>query len=216
MNRIQTVLGSAAVATIMAVLPMVAFADTQSANASGGVVINSSGIVHVVKANVTAVSNGVINAVTTLGTTVVNWIVNTSATTKIEANGSAHASTTDISVGDKVSFTGALSSFGSSITVAASKVRDVTTFPKLHGIVGKIESVNTADGTLALKAGNRTVLVQTTASTTISVDGATSTLAFLKIGEKVKVSGTVNASGTIITASKITAKSERDDDSDKR
>ena len=206
------VLGSVAVATIMAVLPMAAFADTQNASASGGVAISANGIVHVIGANVSAVSNGVINAVTTLGTTVINWIVNTSATTKIEANGSAHASTTDISVGDKVSFTGALSGLGSSVTVAASKVRAVTTFPKPNGISGKILAVNTASGSLSIKAGDRIVTVQTTASTTISVNGATSTLASLPIGGKVKVTGTVNASGTVITASKITVKSEQDDD----
>ena len=206
------VLGSVAVTAIMAVLPMAAFADTQNASASGGVVINSSGIVHVVKANVTAVSNGVINAVTTLGTTVINWIVNTSATTKIEANGSAHASTTDIAVGDKINFSGSLTSLGSSITVAASKVRDVSSFPKSNGISGKILSVNATSSSLTIKAGDRIVTVQTTASTTISVNGASSALASLPIGGKVKVTGTVNASGTVITASKIMVRSGQDDD----
>ncbi|MCR4281128.1 MAG: DUF5666 domain-containing protein [Candidatus Kaiserbacteria bacterium] len=212
MNRIQTVLSSAAVAALMAVTPVFASADTLNANASNGVVINGSGIVHVVGANVTAVSSGVVNAVTTLGTSVINWIVNISASTKIAANGSAHASTTDISVGDKVSFTGTLSGLGSSVTVAASNVRSMITFPKLNGISGKITSVNTASSSFSLKAGDRIVTVHTTASTTILIDGATSTIASLQTGDKVKVTGTVNARGTIITASKITVKSEREND----
>lgn len=209
MNRIQTVLGSAAVAALMAVTPVFASADTLNANASKGVVISASGIVHVIGANVTAVSSGVIDAVTTLGTSVINWLVNTSAATKIEANGSANASTTDIAVGDKINFSGSLTSLGSTITVAASKVRDVTSFPKMHGITGKVTSVNTASSTLTIKAGDRRIAVQATASTTISVNGAASTLAAVQTGSKVKVTGTVNAAGTVITASTITVKSDK-------
>lgn len=216
MNRIQTVLGSAAVAALMAVTPVFASADTLNANASNGVVINGSGIVHVVGANVTAVSNGVIDAVTTLGTSVINWIVNISASTKIAANGSAHASMTDIAVGDKINFSGSLTSLGSTITVAASKVRDVTSFLKVHGISGKVTSVNTASSSFSLKAGDRSITVQATASTTISVDGATSTLAAVQTGSKVKVTGTVNAAGTIITASTITVKSDEDVENGKK
>lgn len=196
----------------MAVLPIVASADTFSANASKGVVISASGIVNVVGANVTAVGSGFINAATALGTTVINWIVNTSATTKIEANGSANASTTSINVGDKVSFMGTLSSVGSSITVAASRVRDTTTFPKPNSAVGKITgkvaSVNTANGSFVLTVGNHPVTVQTNSSTTVSIDGTTSTLSSLQAGEQVKVTGTTNAGGSIITASQVSAKSD--------
>ncbi len=133
MNRIQKVLGSVAVASLMMIAPLAASADTLHASGSTGVVINPNGVVHVIGAEVTSVSNGVFNAVTTFGNVVMSWIVNVSASTKIAAGGSKDATTTDIKVGDKVSFTGSLaSSAGNLLTVAATKVHDFTNFPLRH------------------------------------------------------------------------------------
>src|SRR3989344_2474496 len=79
MNRIQTVVGSAIVASLFAIMPLAASADTLGVNGATGVVISPNGIVRVIGADVTAVSNGIVNAATTIGSTVINWIVNISA-----------------------------------------------------------------------------------------------------------------------------------------
>ncbi len=222
MNRIQKVLSSVALASLLAAAPLFASAQPLSAHAGTGVFISQSGIVHVIGANVTSVGSGFVNAMTTLGNVVLNFIVNASADTKIGANGSAHASTTDIKVGDTVSFVGSLSSSpGSTLTVAAKKIRDITTFPALRLGAGTITSVNAGAGSFVMTKGDRTITVQTTASTTIFVNGAASTLASFKVGDKVGVAGSGNADGTVITASKVVVrnaeakKSDTDNDHEK-
>lgn len=217
MNRIQTVLGSAVVASVLMVAPLAASADSLHANASTGVVISQSGIVRVIGADVTAVGNGFIDAVTHIGNVLLSWVVNVSADTKVSANGSKSATTTDVKVGDKVGFMGTLSSStGSSLIVAATKIRDFTTFPFRHIGEGTVQSVNTANGSFVVVHDGTTVMVQTNASTTISVDGATSTLASLQVGDTVSVVGVANADGSVITASKVILRDVEDrDDKDK-
>src|SRR3989344_6584068 len=219
MNRIQTVVGSAIVASLFAIMPLAASADTLGVNGATGVVISPNGIVRVIGADVTAVSNGIVNAATTIGSTVINWIVNISAATKIGANGSANATTTDITAGDKVSFAGTVSSsICSTITVAASKIRDMTTFPKAHVVPGTITSIG-SNGSFTLSHGDSTLTVNTTASTTLAADGATTAFSSLETGDRVLVAGTANADGSVITASKIVVKDnnkDKDDDDDDR
>jgi len=195
-------LGSAALTVAFALLPLAASAATVNAS-STGVFINQSGIVRVIGADVTAVGNGVINAMTTIGSTVLNWIVNISASTKVSGNGTVNASTTGISIGDRIAFKGALTSAGTSLNVAASKIVDITTLPFKRIVSGKISSVNSVNGSFVITHDDKSITVQTNASTTISVNGATTTLASLQIGEKVLVAGTPNADGSIVTATKV-------------
>jgi len=206
---------------LLTTAPLFASADSVQATSSTGVFINPSGIVRVIGADVTAIGNGFVDAATTFGNTVVNWVVNISAATKIGANGSSSASTTDIKVGDKISFTGALSSAGSVMTVAASKIRDITTFPRPHLGVGTVVSVNAAAGSFVVSKGDHTVTVQTTASTTVSVNGSASSLSSLQAGDKVGVVGSTSTDGSVVTATKIVAnvpgahKSDTDNDNER-
>ncbi len=221
MNRIQTVLGSAALTSLLMVAPLIASAETLNANASSGAVINPSGIVRVISADVTAVSNSVVNAVTHFGNVVLNWVIDVSASTTIAANGSKNAAMTDIKVGDKVNFTGSFTSgAGNVLTVAATKVRDLTNFTLRKVAEGTVSNVNTANGTFTLTHDKRTVTVQTNASTTIAVKGVATTLASLAAGAKVNVAGTPNADGSVITSTRIIVQSsdehaqKEDDDND--
>ncbi|MDO8552413.1 MAG: DUF5666 domain-containing protein [bacterium] len=203
MNRISITFSSFAIAALMAVAPLVAFADT---DASKGVVISASGNVNVVGASVTAVSSTSISAATALGSTTINWTVNTSPSTKIEANGVISTSTSGIVIGDKINFSGTLSSFGSTITVAASRIRDTSSYPNLNGAAGKITSINATSSSFVLSIGRHNVTVQTNASTAITVNGvSTSTFASLQVGQQVKVTGTLNSGGTVIIASNVLA-----------
>ena len=214
--KMNSVLGSAALTAAFVLMPFAASAATLNASSTTGVIISPNGIVRVIGADVTAISNGVVNAMTTIGNTVLSWIVNISPTTKVSGNGTVNASTTGIAVGDKVSFKGALTGTTSPFTVAATKIRDLTTsFPFRHVIGGKISSVNSANASFVITKGDRSVTVQTNASTTIIVNGtATTTLASLKAGDEVKVSGTANADGSVITATKVVVRTEKDEDDD--
>lgn len=207
MNRIQKIVTSAAVVSLLAAAPFFASASSLNASSSARVGINHDGIVRVIGADVTAVGNGFVNAMTTFGSTILNWVVNISAATKIQANGSTSASTTDIKVGDHISFTGALTNVGSSLSVAASKIRDLTTFPAHRFGAGTVLSVNASEGSFVISKGRHTVTVQTNASTTIKADGSAATLSSLQAGDKVKVAGTASADGSVVTASNIVVKS---------
>lgn len=213
----NSTIGSAALTAAFVLMPFAASAATLNASSTTGVIISPNGIVRVIGADVTAVSNGVVNAVTTLGNTILSWIVNISATTKVSGNGTANASTTGITIGDKVSFKGALTGTTSPFTVAASKIRDLTPlFPFRHVIGGKVSSVNSAGGSFVIKKGDRSITVQTNASTTIMVNGtATTTLASVQAGDEVKVSGTPNADGSVITATKVVVRTDRDEDNNR-
>ncbi len=216
----NSTIGSVALTAAFVLMPFAASAATLNASSSTGVIINPNGIVRVIGANVTAVGNGFVSAATTIGNTVLSWIVNISATTKVSGTGTANASTTGITVGDKVSFKGTLTGTTSPFTVAASKIRDITNFDFKHTVGGKISSVNSAGGSFVITKGDRSITVLTNASTTITFNGvATTTLASLQAGDEVKVSGTPNADGSIVTATNVVVresgeKSRGDDDND--
>jgi len=134
--KINKTLASLAVGTVLVVTPLAAFADTANAQVGTGIYISPSGIVRAIGADVTAVGTNVVDAVLNIGNTVINVVLNTSGNTTIVANGSKTATTTDVKVGDTVTFKGTLaSSTVSGVTVNATKVRDITNSPK--GIVNQ-------------------------------------------------------------------------------
>src|SRR3989338_7312882 len=218
MNKMNATIGSAALTAAFVLMPFAASAATVNASSSTGVIISPNGIVRVIGADVTAVGSGFVSAATTIGNTILNWLVNISAATKVSGNGTVNASTTGISVGDRIAFKGALTSTSSSpLVVAATKIRDMTTIlPFKHVMGGKISSVNSANGSFVITKGDRSVTVQTNASTTIMVNGtATTTLASVQAGDEVKVSGTPNADGSVITATKVVVRTDRDEDNNR-
>jgi len=223
--NIRTKIGSITAATLLAVMPLAASANTLSASGSTGITISPSGIVRVIGADVTAVGTNVIDAVLNLGNAVINVVLNTSGNTQVVANGSKTATTSDIAVGDSVAFKGTLSSSSSStLTVAASKVRDMTNFPFPHIAAGTLTSVNLTNGSFTVSGkDNTSTTVLTNASTSITLNGTTTALAALPVNSKVVVIGTQNTDGTI-TATKVLVNShaaigkdnrQHDNDTDK-
>ncbi len=202
----KSLLGSAALASALMLTPVAAFATSGTSTPS--LRINGDGIVHVMKAEVTSVSGSIINAITRFKDTIVNWSFSTNATTTVAANNSLTASTTDIRVGDKINVSGALVSLGSTISVNATKIKDTTSMNAWKSESGTVQSVNTGNGTFVLLTrDNKQVTVQTNASTTFSLGkNVAGTLGSLTIASKVAVTGSANADGTLITASKVVTK----------
>lgn len=206
-NTFKTLLGTLAIAGALAAVPMSAFAA--DATSTGAVRINSNGSVRVVNAEVTSVTGNLISAITHFKDTLASWVFTTNASTTFRLGAGATTTPagipTGISVGDKISVSGALTSFGSTLGVTAAKVLDLTTRAFARGTTGTVQSINATTSTFVLLANGKNVTVQTSASTTWAT-GATTTgsLANVTVGAKVKVLGTFNADKTVLTASKVT------------
>ena len=132
MHNIYNVLGSLAFVTVITFVPFVSSAHELHASNTTAVAINSHGIIRLVGAEVTAVTNGVVDATVTFGSTIMHWFIDTTTTTKIFANDSKNASTTALAVGDRISVVGSLSSTSSPFTIVATKIHDWTTFHGVH------------------------------------------------------------------------------------
>lgn len=202
-------LSSMSILSALALSPMVFAADT---NTAPTVRINGDGIVQVTNAEVTSISGNIINAITRFKNSVTAWTFTTNASTTIIANPKA-SSTATFAIGDRLKVTGALSAIGSTISVNATKIKEMASFTVARGTSGTVQSINVTAGTFVIKSDNKLVTVLTNASTTFTVVGTTTplTLASLTQNSKVKVMGTMNGTRTIIIATSVVVKTENQD-----
>ena len=208
MNRKKII--SSLTGLAMFTLPFAALADTNAnAEANGGLFINGSGIVHAIRAEVTAISGSVISAISHFGSNVINWSITTNADTKFGKNATSSAS---IAIGDKINVSGALTGVGSTFSVTANKVKETGSKFVNRVFAGTIASLNAGLGTFTVTHGNTTANVQTNASTTFSLDGVASAFPSLFVGEKVKIVGSQNASTSILTATQVLGHSAQKED----
>src|SRR3989344_3776511 len=206
---------SGAVLAALAFAPVIASADNDKNKGENNrpatqrveVAITDSGNVLVRGAKVTAISGSTITAVTTAGASTLTWTVTTDGSTSFVTSTGSGSSLAQISVGDTISFAGALS--GSGLSVKATAVKDWTLGANERSIVGTVQSVNSAGNSLTITNGKdndndnkKVTTIQFTASTVIS--GAGTTFGSIVAGDKVKATGTVNADGTILTATAVT------------
>lgn len=215
-SNLKTLFSGIAIAGALMAIPVSTFAANASTTAA--VRINGDGMVHVINAEVTSISGNIINAVTRFKNSVVNWAFTTNASTTIAANNSLTGTTADIGVGDRLKVNGLVSAFGSTISVQANAIKDITSMASWRVKSGTVQSVNTANGTFVLKQDDKLVTVQTNASTTFTLANKTAsttpvTLALLTVNSKVMVSGVMNAEGTSMTATKVTVKKTDDNKS---
>lgn len=211
-TSIKKTLGSIALLGVFTITPAL-FAANASTTAS--VRINEDGIVHIVNAEITSISGNVIQAITHFKNNVANWTFTTNASTTIAANNTKAASTTDLKIGDRLNVTGALATLGSTISVSASKIMDLTSYLPWKTTSGTVKSINTSNGTFILMSGDKLITVQTNASTTFALKSSastTTTLSSLVLNTNVKVFGTITSDGTDITATKVIAKTTENKD----
>ena len=161
--------------------------------------ITNSGKVIVNGAKVSSVSGSIINATTTWNSLALNWQVNTNAQTKLQKKGGS-AAISEIKVGDTVSFQGNLvSSSPANIVVDAKMVKDFSlaaTVKTKTVVAGTIKSIS--GNTLVMTSGNVDYTVNIASDTSVlSVSWLKAALASFKVGDKVRVYGTVNANATI-------------------
>lgn len=171
--------------------------------------VEDSGNLHVSGAEVTSVSGNIINAVTRFKDSVVNMVITTNASTTIAANNSKTATTADIQTGDKLSISGMLTGFGSTISLTATKIRDITSMQYWRVKSGNITSVSPASNSFTITHGKINLVVQLTASTTIRLaNDAAGTISGLKVGDRVKTSGLIRNDGSLLVASTVQVKDD--------
>ncbi len=218
-------IASVAVASALTFLPVIASANEGSkdmnrpiTNQRVEVAINASGNVLVRGAKVTGVSGSTLTVVTTAGASTLSWAVTTDSGTAFVTSGGSGSSLGQISVGDTVSFAGALT--GSGLSVKASAVKDWTLDANERSISGTVQSVNSAGTSIVLGNGkddgrgndnDNKALIQFSAGTAVVLNGVASTFASIQTGDKVKATGVMNADGTVLTATSVTVTHPRVD-----
>src|SRR3989344_4096384 len=211
---------SVAVASALAFLPIIASANEGNkdmnrsiTNQRVEIAVNASGNVLVRGAKVAGVSGSTLPVTTTAGASTLSWAVTTDSSTAFVTAGGAGSSLAQISVGDTVSFAGALT--GTGLSVKATAVKDWTLGANGRSISGTVQSSNVATLSLVLGNGNgkdndndrddkTRATIQFTSSTLVVLNGATTTFAAIQTGDKVKATGTMNADGTVLTATSVT------------
>ena len=225
MNITNRTLGASltavAVASALAFLPLIASANEGNKKGENRlataqrveVAINASGNVLVRGAKVTGINGSTLTVTTTAGASTLSWAVTTNGSTVFVTSAGGGSSLAQISVGDTVSFAGALT--GTGLSVTATAVKDWTLGVNQRSISGIVTSINATSTSLVLGNGNgkdndndkddkTRATIQLTGSTVIVLNGATTTFASIQTGDKVKATGTMNAEGTVLTATSVT------------
>ncbi len=215
-------LASVAVLGALAFLPVIASANEGNGNKGVNrsaatqrveVAINASGNVLVRGAKVTGISGSTLTVTTTAGASTLSWAVTTDGSTAFVTSAGSGSSLAQISVGDTVSFAGALT--GTGLSVKATAVKDWTIGASQRSISGTVASINGTNTSLTLGNGNgkdndndkddkTRATIQLTGSTVITLNGTTTPFASIQTGDKVKATGTMNADGTVLTATSVT------------
>jgi hypothetical protein len=172
--------------------------------------INNDGSVTVRGAKVTAVVGSTISAQQSWGSYTVSWNVVTNPSTSIIRRYGGTSLLSEISVGDYISFNGPLDTTKATATVNAKTVKDWSIQKRHADFSGSITSVATSTSSFVLQTKERGALtVFTSASTTITKDGATAVFADLQIGQKVALaSGIWDTERATLVADKVQVKTD--------
>lgn len=170
---------------------------------------NADGKALVRGAKVASVSGSDINVSVALGNATVTMTLKTDSATKLYNRAGRAETMSDIAVGDMVTAVGTLS--GNGLSMNASAIKDFTGAVENVSLSGKIESINLSALSFFIdksKSGNgedRKIEVKTTSSTSFTINGVASAFASLLQGDKVKIDGSLNADGSVLTATAVSA-----------
>lgn len=178
--------------------------------------IRHNGKVQLTGAEVTAVSGDTITSVLKLKNATTSATIKVGASTTVQTKEGSKVNSTpyslsSVKVGDVINVSGFFTGFTTSLNVTAEKVRNLGAYLSLRVSNGKVESVNSANGTFTMRTkDNKLVTVTTTATTTIYLSNkATTTLAaVLSVNKNVHVQGTLSADGSTLAASSVRVSSD--------
>lgn len=172
--------------------------------------INNDSSVTVRGAKVTAVVGSTISAQQSWGSYTVLWNVVTDPSSSIIRRYGGTSLLSEISVGDYISFNGPLDTTKATPTVNAKTVKDWSIQKRHADFSGSITSIATSTSSFVLQTKERGVLtVFTSASTTMTKDGAPTSFADLMIGQKVALaSGIWDTEHATLVADKVQIKTD--------
>jgi len=206
--KLTHILGTLGIASaLMIAVPTTTLALDVASNTK--LYIEDTGTLHVSGAEVTSVSGNIINAVTRFKDSVVNMVITTNASTTIAANNSKTATTADIKTGDRLSISGMLTGFGTTMSLTATKIRDITSMQYWRVKSGNITSVSPTTNSFTITHGKTNLVVQLTASTTVTLaNDTTGSISGLKVGNRIKASGLIRNDGSVLVASTVQVKDD--------
>mgnify|MGYP001582786202 CR=1 FL=1 len=178
--------------------------------------ITGNGSALVRGAVVTGISSTTISANTLHGSTTAAWAVKISGTTAFVNHSGRGTSSTDIAVGDIISFQGSIET-GSLFTVHARVVKhwsSAETWVK-KSFSGPVITIATSTQTFTMNGGSEgAVTVRLASSSVLTLDGGVALLfANLLVGDMVKASGAYDGTVKTLTANKVVVKRDDDDSS---
>lgn len=200
MNKKAFIIGSTTVLASMSAVAFLAFAQTsppQGLSLNGMppfmVQVLHTGKVMVRGAKVTDTSGSTITAVTSLNSFNVTWTVSTDNSTEFVRMEGGRGTSSEIAKDHIISFEGMLvAASGTQPTVLAKVVRDWSIMKVPVNQFGIVGSINAAAKSFVLKTDVRErgdLNVFTSDTTKFWKQGATTTFAVLKVGDKVTVQG---------------------------
>lgn len=205
--------GALVIAALMLIAPMYALAESGGKkNGSGPTTVGSTLEVHIGNdggalvrgARVTSVSGSAITATTAWGSTAMTWTIRTDGTTQFLGRNGETITASTIVAGDYISFAGRINSSYASPTVDAKVVKDWSIPQSETKVSGTVQSVNVSGNSLTVVNGTGTTTVAVTGSTTITAGKTTVSLASIVPNDKVKATGSYNASTRTLTATSLT------------
>ena len=198
-------------------VPALAFADSGKSERTfpflslerASFAVNADGKALVRGAKVTGVSGADINATLALGGATLNITLHTDGATKFYNRAGKTELISDIAVGDILTAGGTVA--GNGLTLNAAAVKDFTGAVENVSVSGKIDSINLSalsfflNKSRSANGDDRKIEVKTSSTTAFTINGAASAFASLLQGDKVKVDGSLNAEGTVLTATAVSA-----------
>ncbi|MDO8522866.1 MAG: DUF5666 domain-containing protein [bacterium] len=181
------------------------FREAQAVGSTLEIHVTDSGRVLVRGAKVTSISGSTINATATWGSAVFNWGVVTDSSTEWVRRSGGNSSISEVSVGDFISFQGALdTTVASPITVKAKVVKDWS-IQKRHGAFsGSVKNVDGTAKTFVLASEERgDVVVKVLDSTKIKKGKDAGVFTDITVGIKLTAAGLYNDQTKILEADEI-------------
>lgn len=181
------------------------FKEAQAIGSTLEIHITDKGKVLVRGAKVASISGNTINTTITWGSAIFNWAVVTDSSTEFVRRYGGASGVSEISVGDFISFQGALdTSVASPITVKAKIVKDWSIQKVRATFYGIVKSVDATAKSFVLASedkGDITVMVSD--STKIKKGSGTGVFADIAIGAKVTAAGLFNNLSKVLEANEI-------------
>lgn len=164
---------------------------------NGQTIVNGAIVMHVRKAEITAVSRW--------GATRIQWRIIPTGSTRFTPQRNDQALTEFVHLGEVIGFSGTLDQKMAAPTLYASMIRNETVVQRSVVLDGNVINTDSAGVLVVTDTGTSTVRIST--GTILTRDGNRASIADLQPGEQVKAFGTFNARERVLDAARVVSAS---------